>query len=79
MSQAPCQIETHTQMHANCKKTFHDLIGFIRSRAKQESGPLAGLISTLSTAEGKEVDQNAALLLLYFSLTLCVSVTAQGQ
>lgn len=51
-----CQIDTHTQTH--CKETFHDIIGFIRSRPKQESGPLAGLLSMLGTA-----DRNTVLLL----------------
>lgn len=41
---------THT--HTHCKETFHDIIGFIRSRPTEESGPVAGLMSMLSTAEG---------------------------
>lgn len=40
---------THTH---SLQKTFHDIIGFIRSRPKQESGPVADLMSMLSTAEG---------------------------
>lgn len=58
------------------KKSFHDIIGFIRSRPKWDCGPVAGLVSMLSSAEGAALDQNAALLLLYSqfpSLCICAS------
>lgn len=80
MSQTSFQIDKHTHIHMHTlQKTFHDIIGFIRSRPKQESSPLAGLMSMLSTAEGEVVDQNSALLLSpHFSLSLWVGhITAE--
>lgn len=72
------QIDKHIHIHT-LQKTFHDIIGFIRSRPKQESSPLAGLMSMLSAAEGEVVDQNSALLLSpHFSLCLWVGhITAE--
>lgn len=57
-------------------------MGFIRSRPKWDCGPVAGLMSMLSSAEGAALDQNAALLLLYSqfpSLCMCVSVGLSQQ
>lgn len=57
-------LRAHTHKHNHCGDTFHDIIGFIRSRTKQEPGPVAGLLSMLSTAEGDVVGQKLVLLLL---------------
>lgn len=55
------------------KKSFHDIIGFIRSRPKWDRGPVAGLVSKLSSADGAALEQNAALLLLYSQFpSLCI-------
>lgn len=58
------------------KKTFHDIIGFIRSRPKWGSSPVAGLMSMLSPAK------RSTTLLLYNqfqSLFLCLSVGLSQQ
>lgn len=83
LSLAPAHA--HGPWHADMqqkKESFHDIIGFIRSRPKWDCGPVAGLVSMLSSAEGAALGQNAALLLLYSqfpSLYLCVRgpVTAE--
>lgn len=71
---------TLTYTHAH--KTFHGIIAFNRSRPKWDCGPVAGLMSMLSPAEGAAVEQTAALLLLYSqfqSLVLCLSVGLSQQ
>lgn len=47
MSLAPYQTEMHTHTPTHIElQTFHDIIGFIRSRPEQECGLLAGITST---------------------------------